>query len=820
VKRLLAWLIDRMGLGTLLSLVLLLVVLGSVALGLADAVRGLDTGLLLTMAGLGLLIGWALARSPLPGWLGGIVAVGLGTEAVILRVGRLGGTLLSLLRTLSHLAWELWWPGPRGDLSWPAGWEAGSGWPLHDVPDGGPVLLALTELWSGVSTLLVRLYHWSLALASGAAAFDPVAVALVWSLTLWVIAVWAGWWVRRCDRPLQGVAPAGALLGVSLFYVRGDPIPLLLLLGATLLLMTLISHNARQRHWGTAGIDFPGDLGQDLAMVTVSLSLALVALAALAPSITVQQIAEWAGRLIQEQASEAKPVADSLGLKPRSRPATFFDQDQVRAPGLPRRHLIGSGPDLSEQIVMIIYPEGHKRAGETQSTSLDAPPQRYYWRGLTYDRYTGRGWLTEGTETVEYEAGQPADFGEFPGPAATDNRAVSVASPAHRVMRQEVRVTRDWGGLLYVAGALVTVDRDFSVAWRAPGDVFGAAIKGRVDSPAVYRADSLVPLVSQAQLRSAGSDYPDWVRNRYLALPEEVPARVFSLARDLTATAPTPYDRALAIEAYLRTFPYNLDLPAPPRDRDVVDYFLFDLQQGYCDYYATSMAVLARAAGLPARLVMGYASGTYDGANGRYIVTEADAHSWVEIYFPGYGWVEFEPTAGRSLIERPADAASLEQPELDTLEPMATERVKGSWLWWLGLPAGVFIFLGLMAIAWPIADSWRLRRLRPTIVVAMLYQRLYRHGRRLGVPTWSGDTPYEFAASLAGRVSDLAKDRRWGGTLIPAVREVRWLTDLYVRTCYSPHHPDIADQVQAIKTWQCLHRRLWLARVWRLSEKN
>jgi hypothetical protein len=102
----------------------------------------------------------------------------------------------------------------------------------------------------------------------------------------------------------------------------------------------------------------------------------------------------------------------------------------------------------------------------------------------------------------------------------------------------------------------------------------------------------------------------------------------------------------------------------------------------------------------------------------------------------------------------------------------------------------------------------------------MLYQRLYRHGRRLGVPMWSGNTPYEFATSLAERVSDLAKDRRWGGALIPAVHEVRWLTDLYVRTCYSPHHPDIADQVQAIKTWQRLHRRLWLARVWRLSEKN
>ena len=87
----------------------------------------------------------------------------------------------------------------------------------------------------------------------------------------------------------------------------------------------------------------------------------------------------------------------------------------------------------------------------------------------------------------------------------------------------------------------------------------------------------------------------------------------------------------------------------------MVDYFLFDLKEGYCDYYATSMAILARAAGLPSRLVVGYASGDYDPANNRYVVTEADAHSWVEIYFTGRGWVEFEPTASLPLIPLPED---------------------------------------------------------------------------------------------------------------------------------------------------------------------
>ena len=140
---------------------------------------------------------------------------------------------------------------------------------------------------------------------------------------------------------------------------------------------------------------------------------------------------------------------------------------------------------------------------------------------------------------------------------------------------------------------------------------------------------------------------------KFLTLPDSVPERVLTLARELTANALTPYDRAQAIETYLRTsYPYTLDVPAPPPGRDVADFFLFELEKGYCDYYATAMVVLARAAGLPARFVSGYASGTYDSSNAQYIVTEANAHSWVEIFFTDIGWVEFEPTAGLPAIDR------------------------------------------------------------------------------------------------------------------------------------------------------------------------
>ena len=165
-----------------------------------------------------------------------------------------------------------------------------------------------------------------------------------------------------------------------------------------------------------------------------------------------------------------------------------------------------------------------------------------------------------------------------------------------------------------------------------------------------YKAESLVLNVSAQDLRKSPSVYPAWVRNQFLALPDSVPERVLALARDLTASEPTAYDRALAIQNYLREYPYTLDISAPPAGRDVTDYFLFDLKQGYCDYYATSMVVLARAAGLPARLVAGYANGSYNVERAQYVVTENYAHSWVEIYFANIGWVEFEPTSSQPVI--------------------------------------------------------------------------------------------------------------------------------------------------------------------------
>lgn len=136
--------------------------------------------------------------------------------------------------------------------------------------------------------------------------------------------------------------------------------------------------------------------------------------------------------------------------------------------------------------------------------------------------------------------------------------------------------------------------------------------------------------------------------SKYLQLPETLPGRVRDLAVEITSSANNDYDRAKAIEEYLsKNYEYTLKPGDTPEDRDFVDYFLFDLKKGYCTYYASAMTVLARSIGIPTRYVEGYAL-PRESTSGIYKVRNKQAHAWVEVYFEGFGWMTFEPTASFS----------------------------------------------------------------------------------------------------------------------------------------------------------------------------
>jgi len=168
-----------------------------------------------------------------------------------------------------------------------------------------------------------------------------------------------------------------------------------------------------------------------------------------------------------------------------------------------------------------------------------------------------------------------------------------------------------------------------------------------------YQVDAVLNNPNIAQLREAGEDYPQWVTDKYLQLPANFSSRIRQLATDITAQSLTPYDKAVTITRYLRdNIEYRPTIEKTPRNKDTLEWILFEYKQGYCVYYASSEVLMLRSLGIPARMAVGFAQGERSAEN-TFTVRSFHAHAWPEVYFPGIGWVEFEPTANQTPLNRP-----------------------------------------------------------------------------------------------------------------------------------------------------------------------
>ena len=166
-----------------------------------------------------------------------------------------------------------------------------------------------------------------------------------------------------------------------------------------------------------------------------------------------------------------------------------------------------------------------------------------------------------------------------------------------------------------------------------------------LNPPRKYRTVGLVTTATELERRRAGEEYPDWITDQYLQLPANFPESVKVFARELTASADNPHDKAIIIQSFLRTIPYSLQLTPTPPGQDYVEFFLFsEPRRGFCQNYASTMITMLRSLGIPARLVVGFAPGVWDGSRGVWDVQARHYHAWPEVYFPDMGWIEYEPT--------------------------------------------------------------------------------------------------------------------------------------------------------------------------------
>jgi transglutaminase-like putative cysteine protease len=370
----------------------------------------------------------------------------------------------------------------------------------------------------------------------------------------------------------------------------------------------------------------------------------------------------------------------------------------------------------------------------------------------------------------------------------------------HSVLTQTYTLRLTGTDLAPAANEPVQVNAPYTLVSRDEGDTVGFGVGGEK-----YTVVSYIPAPTVTELREAGTDYPSEVAARYLALPD-VPQRVLDLAQELTAQAETPYDKALAIEKHLRSYDYDLEVPPPPPGEDVADYLLFKTRRGYCDYYATAMTVMLRSVGIPARHAVGYVLGTYDFRRDAYRVTQRDAHAWVEVYFAGYGWVEFEPTPYRTIFVRPIGGPTPAMPEVTPGPP-------GSTLSQRPLSLALVLVIAVLALGGVVWAALALirsgREISSRRLALQVYGGMVRWADRVHLGPARGDTPLEFSRRLG-----LALEER-GPWAEGAAKEATLIGQTYVEARYAAEPLSARDAGQALTAWEKLRSRLRWLFIWR-----
>jgi transglutaminase-like putative cysteine protease len=267
------------------------------------------------------------------------------------------------------------------------------------------------------------------------------------------------------------------------------------------------------------------------------------------------------------------------------------------------------------------------------------------WRGVALANFDGKNWSNQREQYVLY---READ-GSFRIPLLGQGVARAWTSRYH-LIHYRVLMEPIGTNIFFLAPWARRVEGAYRTLQIDSGGAVSDLDSQR--SVSLYEADSDISTPAAAELRTAGNNLPQFAP-AYLQLPNlGLDPRIPRLAAQIASSASNNYDKAIAVERYLQShYAYTLQLPRSAV-ADPLANFLFERKQGHCEYFASSMAVMLRTLGIPSRVVNGFRSDEFNDVTGYYVVRGKNAHSWVEAYFPGYGWVTFDPTPGGA-IESP-----------------------------------------------------------------------------------------------------------------------------------------------------------------------
>lgn len=673
---------------------------------------------------------------------------------------------------------------------------------------------AASNFYNGnAPALLNGMQHWIASISIGGIG-DVDAIFFLFIVALsFILAYTSTWLVYRTHSPWLMVVANAVVLLINLNNTSdGFIIFLVVFLIASLLLLLRINLYESMHRWKRQGLRYAEDLGWDVMQAGALISIGILIFSWLLPSnYTDPTLAQlWSANSnpwTQLQNTWDRVISITGGSNPANR-GNFRDT-----------LVLGGNPNLTNEVVFTVQLSDTKNGNQ-------------YLTSLSYDKYDGRSWTDTPLDSVPVKANMPivsASIGTHevkqkisvvnpPGEqypyllGASEISAISLPSKIQE--NPDTATPIAWLGQngYLVAGATYTVTSNISSA----------------DVPTLRTIlmpqDAPKTLAPDENIQVPVTYYNPSILSIYTQLPKLDP-RIAQLAQTITRGQTTMYDKMVALETYLRThYAYNVNIHRPSSEEGVA-WFLFDNpnKDGFCNYFSAAMTVMARSLGVPARVAVGYTSGTYDGKNKQSVIRGTDAHSWTQVYFAGYGWVNFEPSASFAQFTRPlpnqfpsanAGGSNGSLPTVpipsslrNRLNPndsvdtgnagsTGTTGIRpsiGTLLGWLVL---LLLFAGLSFSLW-----WR-RLFRNYALPMQVYGRVCMLAGWAGIEMKRSQTPYEYMQELALSTPHEAET-------------LERLGDIYVRDRWadpsSSDHPRRSGEIEQLPAlWKRLQPQLFL----------
>lgn len=486
---------------------------------------------------------------------------------------------------------------------------------------------------------------------------DPVFFLALVAILYWGIALYSGYQLSRHDNTLAAILPAGLALLIIHHFDRINPGRLWLIAMYFCAALTLIGRGKYLRDraaWERRGVHLAPETGPDLTTGAFIGAAVLILIAWNLP-LDLTHAAAWQ-KMWTDVTRPWRATRDRLS---RAFEALESPSPAARAEYFGGTLALGTQAAQGSDLVMIasLPPE-----------ALDLP--RIYWRARVYDQYADGEWR----ESQSIKSKFTPEVREFPIPDRGPRLAYEFT----------LRSYAQGQSILPISAQPLWVSRPVDVTLVNLGngedDILAIETFPFLEPGEAYRVRSAMANPSIEELMAAGAGYPEWVTARYLQLPEDFSDRIRAFASQTTLGLETPYEKVQAITTVLRAqIEYRPSIEPAPQGADPLEWVLFDLKQGFCNYYATAEVLMLRSVGIPARMAVGYAQGDIvegaqrpgelEGGVQEYSVTRKHTHAWPEVYFPGIGWVEFEPTANQDPIIRP-------ETHNVTLPPSATNTIR------------------------------------------------------------------------------------------------------------------------------------------------